>query len=105
MRTYEVDLENKRVTIEGTAAPSRVARALKQDGRQVIVRGTGAEGGEAAVCIFESFTPEKQKEGLPQDVNGIARMVCLYYHLDILPLIIVTGPSRENYLAGPNDQA
>jgi hypothetical protein len=84
--SYEIDFANSgRVTIEGTAPPSRVARALKQDGRQVIVRGTGAEGGEAAVCIFESFTPEKQKEGLPQDVNGIARMVHTFYPLRDIP--------------------
>ena len=78
--SFDIDLRNQRVTVEGQTSPSQIARAMKADGRQVIVRGTGtAEGTDqdaAAVCIFESHTPIKaQMEGGKQDVHGIARMV------------------------------
>lgn len=77
---YDIDLATKSVLVEGKTSPSQIARALKADGRQVIVRGTGSSDSNgpdgAAVCIFESYTPQKaQAEGGKQDVHGIARMV------------------------------
>ena len=81
MESYEISLKEQRVVVEGHAAPSQIARALKQDGRQVIVRGTGASASDddgAAVCIFESYTPASPQEaGQPQQLHGLARLVRL----------------------------
>ena len=41
VESYEISLKDQRVTVTGKVAPSRIARALKKDGRQVIVKGTG----------------------------------------------------------------
>lgn len=85
VETYEISLKDQRVVVEGHAAPSQIARALKQDGRQVIVRGTGTmsigdknrdnENDGAAVCIFEAYTPAPQDAHKTQELHGLARMV------------------------------
>lgn len=79
VESYEISLKDQRVVVEGHAAPSQIACALKQDGRQVIVRGTGASANDddgAAVCIFESYTPmSTQDAGQPQRLHGLARLV------------------------------
>ncbi|WVO23126.1 uncharacterized protein IAS62_004471 [Cryptococcus decagattii] len=59
---YDIDLENKRVTIIGKTPPSRLLTALKSTNRQVIVRGTSSSANanfpiQAAVAIMESPLP------------------------------------------------
>ena len=41
---FEVSLENQSVLVNGTAAPSKVTRALRETGRAAIVRGSGESG-------------------------------------------------------------
>jgi len=77
---YDISLKEKRVTIEGAAPPSRIARALKETGRQVIVRGAGTSSGDhdgAAVCIFEAHKPlaELSPNEASLSVGGVARLV------------------------------
>lgn len=79
VQSYEISLKDQRVVVEGHAAPSQIARALKKDGRQVIVRGAGVTDNDddgAAVCIFESYTPSAQDAGKPQELHALARLVC-----------------------------
>lgn len=79
VESYEISLKDQRVVVEGHAAPSQIARALKRDGRQVIVRGTGVSANDddgAAVCIFESYTPlSPQDAAKPQQLHALARLV------------------------------
>lgn len=46
---YDIDLENKQVIITGRAAPSILCKALKDTGRQVLVRGSGTASGTSEV--------------------------------------------------------
>lgn len=84
VQNYEISLKDQRVVVEGHAAPSQIARALKQDGRQVIVRGAGVTDNDddgAAVCIFEAYTPQAQDSGKPQELHALARLVSLHFAL------------------------
>ncbi|KAF7725039.1 hypothetical protein EC973_000446 [Apophysomyces ossiformis] len=78
IKHFEVDLANERVVIEGHAAPSKIAKALKSTGRTVILRGqgpaTGASHGGAAVCIFDTFG-DNPALPMPSNTNGLARFV------------------------------
>jgi len=38
---FKVSLENQSVFVEGTAAPSKVTKALRENGRAAILRGSG----------------------------------------------------------------
>ncbi|KAJ9103922.1 hypothetical protein QFC21_002385 [Naganishia friedmannii] len=80
---YDIDLEHKQVVITGRTAPSILCKALKDTGRQVLVRGSGTASGThegAAVAILETPLPDigsastKELEE-SQQVHGIARMV------------------------------
>ncbi|KAJ9120147.1 hypothetical protein QFC22_003046 [Naganishia vaughanmartiniae] len=54
---YDIDLENKQVVITGRAAPSLLCKALKDTGRQVLVRGSGtASGTSNIICKRQSAT-------------------------------------------------
>ena len=79
VQNYTISLQDQRVVVEGHAAPSQIARALKQDGRQVIVRGAGVTDNDddgAAVCIFEAYTPTHARDiGKPQELHALARLV------------------------------
>ena len=115
----------------GKVPPSQLARALKRDGRQVIVKGTGTMDSDnngtevrllcqaiqvcradiavsqAAVCIFESYTPAKaMASGAQQDVHGIARMVwkSLAYDPDFANQPFSAGASWKNYPSRPHNQ-
>lgn len=46
IESYDIDLDRKQVVVTGRAAPSAVCRALKDTGRQVLVRGSGTASGE-----------------------------------------------------------
>ncbi|GAB5590906.1 copper chaperone [Umbelopsis nana] len=78
IKSFDVDLKEQRVVVEGSAAPSKISRALKQSGRSVIIRGQGVANGThagAAVCIFDCFNdnplqlPEVSKQGLARFVQ------------------------------------
>lgn len=67
---FDIDLQNKRVSVEGTAPPSHIIQAIQDTGRDVIIRGTGKPN-SAAVAILESFDPKDNAE----PVRGLARIV------------------------------
>ncbi|CAM0134847.1 unnamed protein product [Umbelopsis sp. WA50703] len=78
VKNFDINLKEQRVVVEGTAAPSKIARALKESGRSTIVRGQGVANGThsgAAVCIFDCFNdnpsvlPEVSKQGLARFVQ------------------------------------
>ncbi|CAG8515791.1 17537_t:CDS:2 [Acaulospora morrowiae] len=78
---FDVDLQDQRVVVEGTAPPSLVSRHLKETGKTVIVRGQGTIKGDhagASVCILESYTytPLDKDQPMPQiRPQGLIRMV------------------------------
>ncbi|KAG7530845.1 hypothetical protein FFLO_04752 [Filobasidium floriforme] len=84
---YDINLEKKQVVVTGRAPPSLVTRALKDTGRQILIRGSGTTTGEhegAAVAIFETplgpslgttTTPNHSQLEETQKVHGIARLV------------------------------
>ncbi|KAL0077499.1 superoxide dismutase [Phycomyces blakesleeanus] len=78
IKEFDVSLENQRVTVQGSAPPSQISRALKDTGRTVIVRGQGVANGQghsgAAVCIFDTFG-DNPLNPVPQDTQGLARFV------------------------------
>ncbi|ORX47954.1 Cu,Zn superoxide dismutase-like protein [Hesseltinella vesiculosa] len=76
---FDVDLENQSVVIEGTAPPSQLARALKDTGRTVVVRGQGVADDQqghsgAAVCIFDIYK-DNPNQAPPTGTSGLARFV------------------------------
>jgi copper chaperone for superoxide dismutase len=41
INTFQISLENQSVLIDGTVAPSKITRALRETGRAAILRGSG----------------------------------------------------------------
>ncbi|KAG2222069.1 hypothetical protein INT45_007955 [Circinella minor] len=78
IKKFDIDLDDQRVMVEGTMAPSQISRALKDTGRTVIIRGQGVSDGQghsgAAVCIFDIYG-SNPSETLPKGTNGLARFV------------------------------
>ncbi|KAI8146761.1 superoxide dismutase [Fennellomyces sp. T-0311] len=78
IKKYDIDLDDQRVMVEGTMAPSKVSRALKESGRTVVVRGQGVSDGQghsgAAVCIFDTYGSDPAAN-LPKGTQGLARFV------------------------------
>ncbi|OBZ84805.1 Copper chaperone for superoxide dismutase, partial [Choanephora cucurbitarum] len=76
--SFDVDLKEKKVLVEGTAPPSKVSKALKATGRTVIVRGQGVPDGQghsgAAVCIFDCYGTDPIAK-VPTGKSGLARFV------------------------------
>jgi copper chaperone for superoxide dismutase len=86
IRSYEIDLENQSVLVNGTIAPSKLTSALRDSGRAAILRGSGdsADGlglplhsaiidPGAAVCILDIHRQDSPQ----QDVRGLVRLVQL----------------------------
>ncbi|KAH3667078.1 hypothetical protein WICMUC_005425 [Wickerhamomyces mucosus] len=67
---FDIDLENQRVSVEGTEPPSNIIKAIQDVGKDPIIRGTGKPN-SAAVSILESFDPKDIKT----PVRGLARIV------------------------------
>ncbi|TPX56056.1 hypothetical protein PhCBS80983_g04833 [Powellomyces hirtus] len=72
-----ISIPSKTVTIESTAPPSLLFKALRSTGLNTVLRGQSTTGSHshlgAAVCIFESFRGAK---GWAQHNNkGLARLV------------------------------
>ena len=44
INTFKVSLENQSVLVEGSVAPSKITRALRETGRAAILRGSGDRG-------------------------------------------------------------
>ncbi|KAH7037793.1 heavy-metal-associated domain-containing protein [Microdochium trichocladiopsis] len=99
----DADLEKQQVTVEGTAAPSSIVKAIEATGRDAILRGSGTTNG-AAVCILETFH-QRQGDGGgeselppgavqmsswldPRNVRGLARMVSVSPTATIVDLTI-----------------
>ncbi|ORZ20511.1 superoxide dismutase [Absidia repens] len=79
IQDFSIDLSEQRVTIEGTAPPSTISRALKDSGRTVVVRGQGVADENqghsgAAVCIFDVYGEDPTQQ-LPKGKSGLARFV------------------------------
>ncbi|CEG82761.1 hypothetical protein RMATCC62417_16775 [Rhizopus microsporus] len=78
INSFDVNLAEKKVIVEGTVAPSKVSKALKDTGRTVIVRGQGVPDGQghsgAAVCIFDCYGADPLAT-LPKGKAGLARFV------------------------------
>ncbi|CAK7216470.1 copper chaperone [Sporothrix eucalyptigena] len=80
--TVEGNLEEQLLTIEGTAPPSAIVKAIQDTGRDAILRGSGTSN-NAAVSILETYYQPRDQgaaaaEGSShQDryVRGLARMV------------------------------
>ncbi|CEJ90590.1 Putative Superoxide dismutase 1 copper chaperone [[Torrubiella] hemipterigena] len=74
----EGNLKDQLISVEGSAAPSKIVEAIQDTGRDAILRGSGASN-SAAVSILENFAenvPSQQDEGNPKrEVRGLARMV------------------------------
>lgn len=70
IKSFNIDLENNRVTTIGSTPPSLIVKLIQETGRDAIIRGTGKPN-SAAVCILESFDPLDYQ----QPVKGLARIV------------------------------
>ncbi|KAI9318993.1 copper chaperone for superoxide dismutase [Dichotomocladium elegans] len=78
VKRYDINLEEQRVVVEGSVAPSIITRALKGTGRTVVIRGQGTSDGQghsgAAVCIFDTFGNDPSTK-MPKETHGLARFV------------------------------
>lgn len=84
---YKVSLEHQSVLVNGSVAPSKITKALRETGRAAILRGSGDSGDGlgiyprlpwrltigAAVCILDY----NRQDSPHQDVRGLARIVQL----------------------------
>ncbi|KAK9480180.1 superoxide dismutase [Lipomyces japonicus] len=66
----DIDLTKELVSVEGSAPPSFVVKAIQDTGRDAIVRGTG-EPNSSAVAILETYDPAH----IATPVRGLARLV------------------------------
>ncbi|KAK3380420.1 superoxide dismutase [Lasiosphaeria ovina] len=64
----EANLPDQLVSVEGTAPPSAIVKAIEGTGRDAILRGSGASN-SAAVSILEIFH-EADQESVPTRANG-----------------------------------
>ena len=76
--SFDVNLSEKKLLVEGTAPPSLISKKLKETGRTVIVRGQGVPDGQghsgAAVCIFDCYGTDPAAT-LPSGKSGLARFI------------------------------
>lgn len=72
VKDLSFDLKQQMLSVNGTAPPSSIIRALEKCGRDAIIRGTGKPN-TSAVSILETF----EKLDLTKDtpVRGLARIV------------------------------
>jgi copper chaperone for superoxide dismutase len=85
VNAFDVSLEDQSVFVEGTVAPSKITKALRESGRAAVLRGSGDSGdglgrpiekttnAGAAVCILDMH----RQDSPHQDVRGLVRMVQL----------------------------
>lgn len=70
VESFKVDLPSNLVTVHTTTAPSQIAQAIQNTGRDAIIRGTGKPN-LAAVCILEQLSESKTENS----IQGLARIV------------------------------
>jgi copper chaperone for superoxide dismutase len=72
---FRVSLDHQSVLVEGSIAPSKITKAIRETGRAAILRGSGESGDGlgAAVCILDMCRIDSPA----QDVRGLARIVQL----------------------------
>ncbi|VEU23225.1 DEKNAAC104348 [Brettanomyces naardenensis] len=85
------DIENKRVSVIGSVAPSKIIEAIQGTGRDAIIRGTG-KANSAAVSILESFAPNDK----PAPVKGLARFVAIS-PTEVLIDMTMSGVEKGTY--------
>ncbi|KAF8427878.1 putative superoxide dismutase copper chaperone Lys7 [Tirmania nivea] len=76
------NLNAQLVTVNGTAAPSKLVSAIQSTGRDAILRGSG-DANSAAVCILETHC-----RNVPDPVRGLARMVQVSPEVTIIDLTL-----------------
>ncbi|KAI7908232.1 superoxide dismutase [Cokeromyces recurvatus] len=88
---FNINLEKKRVIVEGTAPPSKISKALKDTGRTVIVRGQGVSDGQehagAAVCIFDFYGTDPTAT-IPKGKSGLARFIQVDHEICLIDLTV-----------------
>ncbi|KAI9021109.1 superoxide dismutase [Hyaloraphidium curvatum] len=75
--SLDISVPDKRVLVEGRAAPSRVLSAILGSGRAAVLRGQDSGAAQhlgAAVCIFEHY-PDYEGGWAQYNNRGLARMV------------------------------
>ncbi|KAI5794320.1 superoxide dismutase [Peziza echinospora] len=92
VQRVQCNLETQIVTVEGTAAPSLIASAIQDTGRDAILRGSGGSN-SAAVCILETHAPN-----ISDPVRGLVRMVQVSPSVLVLD-ITVRGLAQGTYNA------
>ncbi|EFX02031.1 superoxide dismutase copper chaperone [Grosmannia clavigera kw1407] len=106
----ESNLEDQSVSVEGTAPPSTIVKAIQSTGRDAILRGSGTSN-SAAVSILETYhgpsgkccATEAVDAGTSADnkdryVRGLARMVQVAPSISVIDLT-VQGVSPGTYYA------
>ncbi|KAL9066495.1 MAG: hypothetical protein Q9157_007129 [Trypethelium eluteriae] len=86
------NLKDQLISVEGTAAPSSIVKAIEATGRDAILRGSGASD-NAAVCILETHST-----AVPNKVRGLVRMVQVSPAMTLIDLTI-RGLSPGSYHA------
>ncbi|KAF1352562.1 superoxide dismutase copper chaperone-like protein [Delphinella strobiligena] len=84
------DLKSQLISVTGTAAPSSIAAAIQDTGRDAILRGSGKTDA-AAVCILETHS-----KAVHDPVRGLIRMVQVSKDMTIIDLTI-KGLSQGTY--------
>ncbi|KAK2072327.1 hypothetical protein P8C59_006686 [Phyllachora maydis] len=100
--TFDVNLKDQLVFIEGTAPPSVIVQAIQATGRDAILRGSGVSD-SAAVCILETFSwagknRQVRNDGSDRHVRGLARMVQVSSTATLVDLTL-RGVSAGTYRA------
>ncbi|KAK9467840.1 superoxide dismutase [Lipomyces arxii] len=70
IENVSIDLKKQLVSVQGSAPPSVIVKAIQETGRDAIVRGSG-EPNSSAVCILETHEPAFNSA----PVRGLARLV------------------------------
>ncbi|EJU02585.1 Cu Zn superoxide dismutase-like protein [Dacryopinax primogenitus] len=108
---YDIDLPSQSVTVTGRTAPSLLAKALRDTGRQVIIRGTTGRGGAAVAILEEPYSStvlDWHSKEHTQKVHGIGRLVQLTPTQTLLDLTVrstLLKPEKvyEAYVARTGD--
>lgn len=87
--SFDIDLKEQRLKVEGSAPPSSIVKAIQSTGKDAIIRGTGKPN-SAAVCILESFQDNVNP------VKGLARIVSVNPD-EVLIDLTMNGVSKGIY--------
>ncbi|KAK9360298.1 superoxide dismutase [Lipomyces starkeyi] len=90
----QCDLSKQLVSVEGSAPPSLIVKAIQGTGRDAIVRGSG-EPNSSAVCILETHEPAHNAT----PVRGLARLVKASSNSTLFDLTLSGMRPRTTYFA------